>query len=193
MASIEGEIFHRGAIQALAPGETPVTPRLAALVRKQLILHDRPIVPGEDGFRFRHLLIRDAAYDGASESDPRRPPRALRGLARADTAPTSSNRTRSSATTSSGPGRYRAELGLPDNGIAAAGAGALGCRRPPSARASDYGAAVELFGRVAELTPHGGIDLTCELALIDALFWKGEGAAALRRADALARTRPAAE
>ena len=61
--SIEGEIFHRGAVQALAPEETQVTPRLAALVRKELIRPDRPQLVGEDGFRFRHLLIRDAAYE----------------------------------------------------------------------------------------------------------------------------------
>ena len=61
--AIEGEIFHRGAVQALAPDETQVTPRLAALVRKELIRPDRPQLAGEDGFRFRHLLIRDAAYD----------------------------------------------------------------------------------------------------------------------------------
>ena len=35
--AIEGEVFHRGAVQALAPEETQVTPRLAALVRKELI------------------------------------------------------------------------------------------------------------------------------------------------------------
>ena len=35
--AIEGEIFHRGAVQALAPDESQVTPRLAALVRKELI------------------------------------------------------------------------------------------------------------------------------------------------------------
>ena len=40
-----------------------MTPRLAALVRKELIRPDRPQLAGEDGFRFRHLLIRDAAYD----------------------------------------------------------------------------------------------------------------------------------
>ena len=40
-----------------------MTPRLAALVRKELIRPDRPQLPGDDGFRFRHLLIRDAAYD----------------------------------------------------------------------------------------------------------------------------------
>jgi len=61
--AIEGEIFHRGAVQALAPEETQVTPRLAALVRKELIRPDTPQLAGEDGFRFRHLLIRDAAYD----------------------------------------------------------------------------------------------------------------------------------
>ena len=61
--AIEGEIFHRGAVQALAPEETQVTPRLAALVRKELIRPDRSQLAGEDGFRFRHLLIRDAAYD----------------------------------------------------------------------------------------------------------------------------------
>ena len=35
--SVEGEIFHRGAVQALAPEETQVTTRLAALVRRQLV------------------------------------------------------------------------------------------------------------------------------------------------------------
>ncbi|TMK78621.1 MAG: hypothetical protein E6G45_06175 [Actinobacteria bacterium] len=62
--AVEGEIFHRGAVQALAPEETQVTPRLAALVRKELIEPDAPQLSSEDGFRFRHLLIRDAAYDG---------------------------------------------------------------------------------------------------------------------------------
>ena len=33
--AVEGEVFHRGAVQALAPDETQVTPRLAALVRKR--------------------------------------------------------------------------------------------------------------------------------------------------------------
>ena len=62
--AVEGEIFHRGAVQALGPDDdAQVTPRLAALVRKQLIRPDRQQLSGEDAFRFRHLLIRDAAYD----------------------------------------------------------------------------------------------------------------------------------
>ncbi len=79
--AIEGEIFHRGAVQALAPDETQVTPRLAALVRKELIRPDRaaarrrgrlPLPPPPDP---RRRLRR------AAESDPRRAPRALRILA----------------------------------------------------------------------------------------------------------------
>ena len=66
--AVEGEIFHRAAVQALAPDEPQVTPRLAALVRRQLIRPDQAQLPGEDGFRFRHLLIRDAAYDALSKA-----------------------------------------------------------------------------------------------------------------------------
>ena len=66
--AVEGEIFHRGAVQALALDDAQVTPRLAALVRRELIRPDRPQLPGEDGFRFRHLLIRDAAYDALPKS-----------------------------------------------------------------------------------------------------------------------------
>ena len=61
--AVEGELFHRGGVQALAPDDEQVTPRLAALVRRELIRPERAQLPGEDGFRFRHILIRDAAYD----------------------------------------------------------------------------------------------------------------------------------
>jgi DNA-binding SARP family transcriptional activator len=61
--AVEGEVFHRGAIQALGPPEALVAPRLAALVRRELIRPDRPLLPGDDAFRFRHVLIRDATYE----------------------------------------------------------------------------------------------------------------------------------
>ncbi len=62
--AVEGEVFHRGGVQALALEESQITPRLASLVRKGLIRPAQPLFVGEDGFRFRHLLIRDAAYSG---------------------------------------------------------------------------------------------------------------------------------
>ncbi|MDX6515907.1 MAG: hypothetical protein QOH73_1573 [Gaiellaceae bacterium] len=66
--SIEGELFHRGGVQALAPEEPQVTARLTALVRRDLLRPDRAQLAGDDGFRFRHLLIRDAAYDSLPKS-----------------------------------------------------------------------------------------------------------------------------
>ena len=66
--SVEGELFHRGAVQVLAPEEPQVTARLTALVRRELIRPDRAELEGEDGFRFRHLLIRDAAYEALPKS-----------------------------------------------------------------------------------------------------------------------------
>ena len=61
--SVEGRTFHRGAVEALSPTGTPALAPLTALVRRELLRPDRPQLPGEDAYRFRHLLIRDAAYD----------------------------------------------------------------------------------------------------------------------------------
>src|SRR6185312_2952454 len=55
--AVEGEVFHRSAVQALAPAEP-----------HELIRPERPQLPGDDAFRFRHLLIRDAAYDAVPKT-----------------------------------------------------------------------------------------------------------------------------
>jgi class 3 adenylate cyclase/tetratricopeptide (TPR) repeat protein len=61
--SVEGRVFHRGAVEALSPDEAELAAPLTALVRRELLRPDKPQFRGEDAFRFRHLLIRDAAYD----------------------------------------------------------------------------------------------------------------------------------
>jgi DNA-binding SARP family transcriptional activator/class 3 adenylate cyclase len=63
--AIEGEVFHRLAVRALGGErtETELNSRLAGLVRKELIRPHPATLRGDDAFRFRHLLIRDAAYD----------------------------------------------------------------------------------------------------------------------------------
>ena len=63
--SVEGKVFHRGAVAELSTDQLrdSVWSHLQALVRKELIRPDRTDLPGEDAFRFRHLLIRDAAYE----------------------------------------------------------------------------------------------------------------------------------
>jgi class 3 adenylate cyclase/tetratricopeptide (TPR) repeat protein len=59
--SIEGHLFHVAPLQMLV--DAPVDPELAALVRKDLIRPDAAQLPVGEAYRFRHLLIRDSAYD----------------------------------------------------------------------------------------------------------------------------------
>jgi class 3 adenylate cyclase/tetratricopeptide (TPR) repeat protein len=63
-AAIGGEHFFAGAVRRLmeAPA-TDVEGDLSSLVRKDLIRPERSSLPGEDAYRFRHALIRDAAYE----------------------------------------------------------------------------------------------------------------------------------
>jgi class 3 adenylate cyclase/tetratricopeptide (TPR) repeat protein len=63
--AIEGQVFHRSAVAALAESDstTDVELPLADLVRKDLIRPHAANVAGDEAFRFRHLLIRDAAYE----------------------------------------------------------------------------------------------------------------------------------
>jgi class 3 adenylate cyclase/tetratricopeptide (TPR) repeat protein len=69
-ASVEGRLFHRGAVMELLPEQhrRDVANRLLSLVRRELVRPDRAVLRGDDGFRFGHMLIRDAAY----ESMPKR-------------------------------------------------------------------------------------------------------------------------
>ncbi len=64
--SVEGRTFHRGAVAAL--GENHLDERLVSLVRKQLVRPEQTQFAGDDAYRFRHLLIRDAAYDALPKS-----------------------------------------------------------------------------------------------------------------------------
>jgi class 3 adenylate cyclase/tetratricopeptide (TPR) repeat protein len=63
-AAVEGEVFHRGSVAGLVPADVrdELAARLTGLVRKELIRPESAFLPGEEAYRFRHLLIRDAAY-----------------------------------------------------------------------------------------------------------------------------------
>jgi class 3 adenylate cyclase/tetratricopeptide (TPR) repeat protein len=62
--SIEGEVFHRGGVAVLArESGVDVDDALAELVQKELVRPDRAQLIGEEGYRFSHLLIREAAYE----------------------------------------------------------------------------------------------------------------------------------
>jgi class 3 adenylate cyclase/tetratricopeptide (TPR) repeat protein len=68
-AAVAGKVFWRGAVLELSPQDqrSAVDANLLTLVRKDLVRHDRSTFAGEDAFRFRHLLIRDAAYQGIAK------------------------------------------------------------------------------------------------------------------------------
>jgi class 3 adenylate cyclase/tetratricopeptide (TPR) repeat protein len=65
-ASVIGKEFWSGAVADLTPeGERESAgARLMTLARKEFVEPSASIFEGEDGFRFRHILIRDAAYLG---------------------------------------------------------------------------------------------------------------------------------
>ena len=64
--AIEGEVFHRGALGSLSNDDSAAELErgLAGLVRKELIRPHAATLPDDTAFCFRHLLIRDAAYEG---------------------------------------------------------------------------------------------------------------------------------
>jgi class 3 adenylate cyclase/tetratricopeptide (TPR) repeat protein len=64
-AAVEGKVFHVGAVSELAPDRLrrAVDAHLMTLLRKELIRPARPELPGQQAFGFRHLLLRDAAYE----------------------------------------------------------------------------------------------------------------------------------
>jgi class 3 adenylate cyclase/tetratricopeptide (TPR) repeat protein len=183
--AVEGEIFHRGAVQALAPDELQVTPRLAALVRKELIRPEAPQLPGEDAFRFRHLLFRDAAYEALAKATRaelhERYARWLeeRGGALVELDEILGYHLEQAY-------RYRRELGLDDDGTLAAAARRRLTLAGVQARVRGDRPVLSLLERAAALVPAGAIDLPLEMDLLDALIRAGRGREALDSARSLA-------
>jgi class 3 adenylate cyclase/tetratricopeptide (TPR) repeat protein len=189
--AVEGEVFHRGAVQALVPEEPAVTPRLAALVRKQLIAPDKAQIPGEDGFRFRHLLIRDAAYDSL--------PKAARADLHARFAGWLEEHGTAVVELDELLGyhleqavRYRRELGRDEEELAAPARERLTSAGRRALGRLDFGGAARLLERAAALVPPSEPDLALETDLVDALSWNAETDEALGRARSLAERSAAA-
>jgi class 3 adenylate cyclase/tetratricopeptide (TPR) repeat protein len=169
--SVEGRVFHRSAVQALAPREE-VMPRLTALVRKELVRPDRPQIPGDDAFRFRHLLFRDAAYDAL--------PKAARAELHALFAGWLDEHGHDLVELDEVLGfhleraaRYNAELGRPDETIAAQARTRLAAAGRRALTRLDMSAAIGLLERAIALLPEDEYDVNLELDLVDALFFGG--------------------
>jgi len=68
-ASVIGRVFQQDAVieLSLGPERSKVASQLLSLTRKELIRPDGSAADGGDRYRFRHLLIRDAAYAALSK------------------------------------------------------------------------------------------------------------------------------
>ena len=67
--AIEGEVFHRGAVVALSEPalRIHVPESLEALAAKDIVRSARASFVGEDAFRFKHILVRDATYQATAK------------------------------------------------------------------------------------------------------------------------------
>jgi class 3 adenylate cyclase/tetratricopeptide (TPR) repeat protein len=163
-AAVEGKVFHQGAAAALAPDGVDISPLLLSLVRKQLIRPERPTITGERAFRFRHLLIRDAAYEAI-------PKQARAELHEAFAAWLEQRTTEYDEILGyhlDQAARYRRELGQADEELAHRAAEHLGRAGEAAAARGDVPAAVSLLGRAAGLKPRPPLLLKLGEAQIDA-------------------------
>jgi class 3 adenylate cyclase/tetratricopeptide (TPR) repeat protein len=183
--SIEGQSFHRGAVEMMGHEENDVSGRLMTLVRKDLLRTDRPIFAGEDAFTFRHILIRDAAYDSL--------PKAERAELHARFAAWLFDHGADLEELDEIAGyhleqafRYHAELGPVDaeaRALAAAGAGHLQAAGRRALDRGDTRAAVNLLERASALLPDQQIEFQLEEALIQGLGMSGRLNDAVARSD----------
>ncbi len=190
--AVEGEVFHRGAVQALGPEEVQVTPRLAALVRRELIRPETAHFAREDGFRFRHLLIRDAAYDALPKSSRAELHERFagwldqRGVELVELDEILGYHLEQAA-------RYRADLGEPDRSLAERAGERLTAAGRRALWRGDARAAAGLLERALELIRPMRLDVVLELDLAQALVHHTPEVSAALATAAADRARAAGE
>jgi class 3 adenylate cyclase len=192
-AAVEGTSFHRGAVEALGRDDMAVPATLVTLVRKDLVRPATSVLPGQEAFRFRHVLIRDAAYDGL--------PKSARAELHERFARWLDEQPAVFAERGEVVGyhleqafRYRRELGPVDDAASSVAAAAAGRLRSAGKRAlerEDAAAAVSLLERASALSP-GDASLSDELGVFWALFQAGRMADAASKAGAVAARAAAA-
>ena len=155
--AVEGELFHRGAVRQLTNGSSDgIDTQLVGLVRKELIRPDRPTVPGDDAYRFRHLLIRDAAYEALPKDT-----RAELHRRFADWLAEHAELVELDEIVGyhlEQAARYARELGHPDDDTERQAARRLRAAGSRAATREDFPAADNLFARALALTPGDDAD-----------------------------------
>jgi class 3 adenylate cyclase len=176
-ASVVGKVFYWGAVAELTPKDERerVGRHLQSLIRKDLLTPELSQFTGEDAFRFRHILIRDAAYQAI--------PKEIRAELHEHLASWVEGRVGGGETQFEEiighhleqAHRYRQELGLPEErsaALAIEGGQRLASAGQRALSRRDVPAAVNLLRRAAVLLPEahaarGGLMNDLAQALID--------------------------
>ena len=149
-AAVVGKDFSRNAVVALSPEEerADVAAALLSLTRKELVRPDHSGFADEDGFRFRHALIRDAAYAGV--------PKRVRAELHERFADWLAPRTEVEELVGyhlEQAYRCRVELGAPDDALASRAFALLATAGKQAYARDDVKAAVNLLERAVDLVP----------------------------------------
>jgi class 3 adenylate cyclase/tetratricopeptide (TPR) repeat protein len=159
--AVEGELFHRGAVVELTDRSArgDVAAGLDELTRKDMIRLSAASLAGElVAYRFKHILVRDAAYRGTTKR--------LRAALHERYAEWLEHRAGSRvAEVDEILGyhleqacRYRIELGEGDEGLGARAAKHLGASGARAAARADHHAAANLLDRAVKLLPDDSVE-----------------------------------
>jgi class 3 adenylate cyclase/tetratricopeptide (TPR) repeat protein len=175
-AAVVGQEFWASALRELAPEGTELGSALLELIRGQLVLPEQSTLPGQDAFRFAHLLIRDAAYAGIPKQvRTELHERLASWLERLDEQ-RGVEHTEIVAFHLEQACRYRAELGRIDVDRAHRAAELLLAAGRRAITRGDYSAARNLLERGAALLPPGTPPRAVTLFELGRLIWPLAGA-----------------
>jgi class 3 adenylate cyclase len=189
--AIEGEVFHRGAVlQLSAPtSEASVRANLEALVARGLIRPAGASFVDEAAFRFKHILVREAAYQSSTKKLRAGLHEGFANWLERTAGGRSSEYEEILGYHLEQSFRFHTELGPANDAIAAVGTRAASHLAAAGRRASrrgDIGAASGLLGRAAALLPAGHPGRAPILVLLgDTLMDAGRNTEALRAFDEL--------
>ena len=163
-AAVAGRVFHQSAVHALCEGEQHMAARLVALVRQELIEPHPAQIPGEDAYRFRHQLIRDAAYDAAPKAVRIELHERFADWLETHARPHMIELDELLAYHLEQAVRYQAELGRPEPALAAAAATRLAAAGRRANTRGDRRAAESLLGRAVALDNSQDVHLLVDFA-----------------------------
>ncbi|MGH2679967.1 MAG: ATP-binding protein [Actinomycetota bacterium] len=157
-ASVVGEVFEPDALRALIGhvAQSQVSQVLGSLLRKDLVRPVSSDVGGGDALRFRHILLRDAAYGAVPKGDRAGLHHSFAGHLHDTLGSRSSEFDEFIGYHLAQAHRLRTELGLRDEHTASTGHRAfehLGAAGSRAFQRGDMGAASNLLARAADLVP----------------------------------------